>query len=117
MSVSPRTEVIVKVLAEGGSVTLHGASTPNGWVFYRDVRDQTPDLLDEPWIEHSSMQVATWPAALELLDRYPWYRLYPKVVHPDFRGAVLEAVEERYREAGPVSHSRLPMWRELCGAV
>lgn len=43
-------EVILQVGAEGGDVTLYGMLTKNGWLFSRQVIDQTPELLNEPWI-------------------------------------------------------------------
>ena len=107
-------EVIVKVVAEGGDIALYGVRTPDGWVFSRDVIDQTPELLDEPWNEHSSSRVKSWPAALALLDKYPWHKLYPQEVHKEFGNAVLEAVEERYRAQGITAGSRLPEWKALC---
>jgi hypothetical protein len=110
----PPKEIIVSVAAEGGGVTLYGMRTSKGWLFSRQVRDQTPELLDEPWIEHSSDVVDSWPAALELLDRYPWHRLYPKQVHEAFKKEVLEAVIARYEGTGVGSRSRLPHWKELC---
>jgi exonuclease III len=111
-----RSEVIVEVLAEGGSITLYGARSPNGWVFSRDVMDQTPELLDEPWIEHSSTRVDSWEAALELLDDYPWHRLSPYKVHKEFRKAVLDEVEKRYAAAASPPYSTLPKWRALCNS-
>lgn len=109
-----KSELIVKVGAEGGSITLYGARTSTGWVFSRDVMDQTPELLDEPWIEHSSPKVATWTAALELLDVYPWHMLRPLTIHEEFRGAVLEAVEERFRADGRADSPKLSRWKDLC---
>ena len=38
--------------------------------------------------------------ALALLDQYPWHRLIPLHVHPDFRLAVWVAVKERYCRGG-----------------
>ena len=107
-------EVIVKVAAEGGSITLYGVRAPEGWMFSRDVMDQTPEMLDEPWTEHSSPRVKSWADALRLLDQYPWHRLYPRVVHGEFRKTVLEAVEERYRQEGSTQMSRLSEWKALC---
>lgn len=109
-----RSEVILKVRAEGGSITLYGVRSPNGWVFSRDVMDQTPELLDEPWNEHHSRRVDSWDAALELLDEYPWHRLSPGEVHREFRKVVLDEVERRYAAAAQPTHSQLPRWRALC---
>lgn len=107
-------EVIVKVLAEGGSVTLWGARTDTGWKFYRAVNDQTPELIDEPGIRHDSSWVESWSEAVALLDRYPWHRLHPQEVHPEFRTAVLETVEALYAGGGSGPNSRLSNWKERC---
>ena len=49
-----QSEVIVEVGAEGGSVTLYGLRTKQGWLFSRKVIDQSLMLLDEPQIQHDS---------------------------------------------------------------
>jgi hypothetical protein len=51
--------------------------------------------------------------ALALFDRYPWHRLYPLEVHPDFTPQVWAAVEERCRRRGDDVRS-LDCWRRLC---
>ncbi|MCU1340938.1 MAG: hypothetical protein JWN92_361, partial [Candidatus Acidoferrum typicum] len=40
-------EIIVKVGAEGGDLTLYGARSGNGWLFSLNVFDCTSLLLDE----------------------------------------------------------------------
>lgn len=108
------SEVILEIGAEGGSITLCGTRTADGWRFSRNLLDQTPELLDEPAIEHDSNMVESWSAALELLDTYPWHRLFPLWVHPEFRGLVLDAVKARYTANGPRGPDRTDRWEELC---
>jgi len=93
--------VILKVGAAGGSVTLLGRPMENGeWQFVRRAIDQTGDLLggtdakqrsDSPGLEW----VDSWSEALGLMDRYPWARLHPLVVHWEFVEPLRTAVAER----------------------
>lgn len=108
-----KSEVILAVGAEGGSIALYGLRTNQGWVFARQVDDQTPDLLDEEPIHTKTAGVDTWDAALELLDHYRWPALFPLFVHPDFRRQIWDAVQERLEPEK--SQSELSRWREICG--
>jgi len=73
-----KCEVIVEVLAEGGSITLYGIRNGPGWIFARSVNDFTPELVDEDTILHKSARVESWGAALGLLDKYRWYSFYQR---------------------------------------
>jgi hypothetical protein len=85
MTVEPnKSEVIVEVGGEGGSITLYGVRTERGWCFSRESIDWTPELLDEERVHKRSSVVDNWEAALDLLDRYPWPKLVPIAVHPEF---------------------------------
>lgn len=114
------SEVILRVGAEGGDLTLYGTRSPEGWRFSRRAVDLTMDLLDlddGTSLDERSAQVGTWSAALALMDRYPWHRLYPLEVHPDFRERVLEAVAARYAAEGrPEGHYFL-RWQERCSGA
>jgi hypothetical protein len=60
--------------------------------------------------------VNSWEAALRLIDRYPWHRLYPLTVHPEFceRGLSCRAnpFRQRAKTGGSfnvgASYARLP---------
>lgn len=107
-----QSEVIFKVAAAGGSVALYGVRIDDGWLFSRQVIDQTPGLIDEPWAQHKSEVVNSWQAALELMDRYHWHRLSPREVHSEFRELVWAAVVSRYEL--PIDHQDLSEWKSLC---
>ena len=109
------SEMILEVGAEGGGIKLYGRRGEEGWCFSRNVIDQTPTLLDESAIEHTSKLVDTWPAALALIDKYPWHKLHPLTVHPEFRQKVLEAVIARCSAKGGTASPRLADWHEICG--
>lgn len=108
-------EVILQVGAEGGSVTLYGVRTGKGWLFSRELIDQTALLLDEPEIQHTSQFVDSWDAALGLMDRYPWQKLYPVKVHTEFKSAILDAVLARFSSEKYIDHHHLRRWQEICG--
>jgi len=110
------SEVILEVAAEGGGIKLYGRRGEKGWCFSRNVIDQTPTLLSESAIKHTSKSVDTWPAALALIDKYPWHKLVPLTVHPEFRQKVLEAVIARFSSKGDTGSDRLANWNEICGS-
>ena len=104
-------EKIVEVGAEGGSITLFGVRTAHGWRFTRSVDESIDDLSSR----NRSEAVDSWDAALNLLDKYPWHKLDPLEIHPEFRRQVWTAVKERFEGDGePRSRSRLELWRSLC---
>jgi hypothetical protein len=111
----PRSEIIVEVGAESGSVTLYGIRSNRGWIFSRHSIDQSAAFLAEPSHVLDSQSVSSWTEALALLDSYPWHRLYPLQVHPDFREAVFDAVKVRYGDAENSVWNRLADWKTLCG--
>ena len=53
-------EIILRVGAEGGSLTLYGVRTKQGWLFSREVIDQTPLPLNVPGIKHRTKVVSSW---------------------------------------------------------
>ncbi len=117
--------VILKVAAAGGSVTLVGRKTgATTCQFARITVDQSEDLLGEvngeapgPPTLTSPEWVASWEEGLQLMDRYPWARLHPVAVHPDFVDRVRAAVEERL--AGGPQHRSVEreraQWERLLG--
>lgn len=90
-------QVIVEVGAEGGSLTLYGIQSPDGWQFRAETNEaalddgDTPDLPERPW-------AATWRSALKQLDAYPWTQLYPLKVHPEFSDRVFKALQTRKKK-------------------
>ena len=112
---APSWQTVLKVGAEGGSVTLYGQPSAQGWIFNRCVNDQTPLMLDQGEIRHSTTIVGDWPEALKLLDAYPWAMLHPIKVHPQFVEQILAAVSQRIEGSGAQS-SRLQRWKRVCDA-
>lgn len=109
----PSWQIIVAIGAEGGALTLLGHRRNACWVFRHAVVDQTPTLIDERAIRHSSETVATWPEALDLLDRYRWGLLSPIKVRPTFADKVMKAVSQRL--PGRPSYDRqIVKWGAVC---
>jgi hypothetical protein len=54
-------------------------------VLYRHFVSVVYGPLQYSRIQHNSAAVDTWEAALKLLDKYPWFKLHPIRVHPEFR--------------------------------
>lgn len=109
----PATVLILEVLAEGGSIKLYGRQVEKGWEFQRQVIDQTPELIDEAWINHASGVARSWEEAVQLLDKYPWHHMVPDVVHAAFRGKVWAEISRRAGEGEPMRY--VDRWREKCG--
>lgn len=106
-------EVILEVLAEGGSRVLYGLRQTDGWFFSLDYIDAvSPGLLMEAK-NFPEKVVASISDALTLLDRYPWINLAPSMVHPEFRKEILNAVWAREAKSDATSryHDR---WVEKC---
>jgi hypothetical protein len=108
-------QTIVSVGAEDGDVTLYGKPSEHGWMFSRCDVDQTPLMLDESEIRHSSTAGADWAEALQSLDAYPWALLRPTTVHPAFAEQIMAAVSKRIEGSGAPS-SQLEQWKQACEA-
>jgi hypothetical protein len=107
-------EIVLKIGSEGGSLTiLRERNADEGWHF-RIERNETAlcDLLSEEDRREGGEYFAqtgylhSFNGALAILDRYPWFNLYPVEVHPEFLEAVLLEVRKR---GGGTAETR---WRE-----
>ena len=77
-----RSEVILQVGYEGGSITLlRERSAAHLWKFR---------VSTDP-----SQYVNSFPDALALLDKYSWFRLTPLQLHPDYRESIVRTVAQR----------------------
>lgn len=117
-----QNQVILEIGAEGGSLTIFGEPSPTGgWRFVAE-RNETALFEMLPDEDQEGLQpydrsgcVDSLGEALKLLDRYPWHRLFPLKVHPDFREKVLDAVIARYESENDSEQRRLSDWMKLCG--
>lgn len=113
-SCSESKQVIVEVGAEGGSLTLYGMKSPEGWQFRLESSEggllDEEDMLDvpqRPW-------VGTWRSALKQLDSYPWTQLWPLSVHPEFQVKVLKALQTREKKGLVIEWDN---WRRVLSFV
>lgn len=108
-----KTEIIMKVGAEGGDLKILGRRTRDGgWEFSSGMVDQSLMLIDEGEpVKRQSRWVEKLSDALAELDRYPWAKLYPLVLHPEFRAEVLAEVRKRLEQLpGDMDARTLERW-------
>jgi hypothetical protein len=106
-------QCIVKVGAEGGSISLFGLLKPDGeWLYSltRDERTLAGLNVDELQYLSKTKVVEDWDSALRLLSRYPWVQLCPLEVHQAFRTLIWDAVTND-EHARP---SSMMMWERFC---
>ena len=95
-------ELILKVGTEGGSLSVRlvtGQGSTRRFVVLRDEETMRDFLHEEDQeglvFSEEFPAVDTLPAALQIMDRYPWHRLTPLVVHPEDLDAVMGEVRRR----------------------
>jgi hypothetical protein len=105
--------VILNLRAEGGAITVRGMRSSDGWRFSLETNDWTRDeeSLDRP---NHITNASSWGEVIEWLDRYPWAKLHPREVHPEFRKVILEAVAERLTASDVRDTLALSRWSECC---
>ena len=116
-----KDEVIFKVIAVGGSLTLFGIkSSDTRWKFYAELDERSVcDLLPEderaglnPF--YRSPHMHSIEDALRSIERYDWHKLYPMAVHPEFREVIFAEVQ---RLGGPLQLERWKNHRNLSGST
>ena len=109
-----KKELVLEIGAAGGSLSVWSETDKDGAQFFFVVQDESilKDFLDKEdgsdLIYNSKTgRLNSFAAALNVLDRYPWHRLYPSFVHPGFIDPVCAAVMSR---GGEKEASR---WRRI----
>lgn len=105
---------ILKIGAEGGSLTIYGHRERDQWRFSRTVFDHFGDLVGRSAGRSESAIVDTIEEALALLDRYPWQALYPLEIHPEFCEAIIARAQKRAREQRSARPFDERLWRSAC---
>jgi hypothetical protein len=107
------SEIILEVGAEGGSLTVLGEKVANGkWNFRLDRNElmlyesEEESGVRDLYYERSEYMPSIQDA-FKRLDKYPWFRLYPLIVHPEFSDIILSEVRKR---GGEIEETR---WREM----
>lgn len=115
-----KLEKIIVVGAEGGRITLFGRKREDGeWQFSRETDERTlmgmmPEDDREGLCFYSESDVVSgWEAGLELISRYPWTRLYPLYVHPEFADRVMQEVLKP-NDIFDLNDHHLEYWQRVC---
>jgi hypothetical protein len=121
-------EVVVRVGAEGGSLTLFRVRTPGGeHRFCVELNvvalHELMEALDgEPPGGEAVTRtrlVSTLEEGLQLLDDEPWVELYPIEIHRDHAAQVWAVVEPRLKQLEvdrpDRARQQAEQWRALCG--
>jgi len=87
--------ILLKVGAEGGSLTVTRCTAPEGARFEVRLNEMDYDLEELSASNGIIGTSTTFFDALILLDRYPWFRMHPLCVDTGVETSVLEAVEAR----------------------
>lgn len=105
-----KSEVILELGAEGGSITLFGIKNAEGeWEFVFETNEVALfDLLSEEDCIGMGSPISrfplmsAWSEALEFLNsRYKnWYKLRPITVHPEFKDHIFVEARNRASEEG-----------------
>jgi hypothetical protein len=108
-------EVILEVLAEGGSRVLYGLRRQDGWSFSLNFIEPSVDGVpmggDTP---HGIVNSIS--DALTLFDQYPWSQLSPNLVHPEFRSDVMRAFVSQESKSNTTSRYH-DTWVEACSQL
>lgn len=111
-----KMRLIVKVGAEGGSLSLFASESHAVPEYVLAINDQTLLFIDEGGvIEGERGRATSLRGALKLLDQYPWHMLFPLQVHPEYQERILNAVKRRLaKEKSMHAISRLDRWWDVC---
>jgi len=108
-------QIIFKVGAEGGSLTVLGRQDAASQWQYTLVRDESAlQFLTEEYSAeelYAECLASNWEGVLDELDVYPWAQLYPVgPFHADHKIRIWAAVQARSEEEGYDAD-----WETLCG--
>lgn len=91
-------EILLEVGAEGGSIYIaRFKHTDQTWryvcVINETVMADFEEFASNELYKESGV-VTTFEEALKMMDKYPWPKLYPLLVHPEYAGIVGIIVEK-----------------------
>ena len=114
-------ETLLEVGGEGGSLTVEGVCDAVGRWRFRARRgeylfvDLLPGEISVREAGSTGGWTESWEEVLGQLDRYPWARLSPRVVHQEFAERVLAAVRERLDGDRFARQGQLDDWLRAAG--
>lgn len=95
---SKEVQKILTIGGSGGEITLYCYHSETTYYWLETSEVASYDMLDEAekqgiedWIQQRSNHVVGWELGIGLMERYPWWRLYPVYINPAYKEQVLEA--------------------------
>lgn len=98
---APDREIVLEVAGEGGSITLWREKVRGEWQFRVETDEGAvyESLSEEDRAgvvpQTTSTAAQSWELALAQLDKFPWPKLAPIQIHPDFAERILAVVDKR----------------------
>ena len=95
------SETILKLLAEGGSITVLGQRNDNGFSQFLIQKNEVVlyDCATEAFDGEPNTRsglLNSWEDVVRVFDQNPhWVRLHPKTIHADFAEQIFAWVEQR----------------------
>lgn len=104
---------VLQLMAEGGSLAVIATSShPQKFCLWLD--DISRELVEEGPAVNTRSPWGTFEQAMERLETYPWRKLYPRYIAPEFLERILTEVE---RGDGPLSQDIMWRWEDAAAAV
>lgn len=91
-------EPVLIILAEGGSLKIV-RKTENEQVSFIYHHNES-DFSDEGLDVLVKNEYLTFAEAFQLINNYPWHRLYPKYIHPNYHEFVTQKLIKKMNEEG-----------------
>jgi len=89
-----KPEKVFDIGAEGGSLTIFRQSDGSVDKYFMYHNEFDPLADDDENLVNIKKEYETFNQAFQYIERYPWYRLHIIYVHPDFRGFIIERLNE-----------------------
>ena len=104
---------VLQLMAEGGSLAVLATSShPQKFCFW--LEDVSLELIEEGPAVNTRSPWGTFEQAIERLETYPWRKLYPRYIAPEFLDRILAEVK---RGSGPLSEAIMARWEDAAEAV
>ena len=89
-----KTEKVFEILGEGGGICISRAINKSGtkFIYHHSEFDPTSEGLDK----NKKCEYDNFKKPFQLInDRYPWYLLYLKTIHDDYKNFIIERLIEK----------------------
>lgn len=96
-------QTILDIAAEGGGLTILGTQTKNGWMFRLKTVDHLATLLGDDPIRGEHGWSTSLPEVFAQIE-WPWNKLSPIEVHPEFAGEIIKLKLKEDKKNGGYSY-------------